>query len=228
MTERFLSFFSYVDKVLGGAGVFLVCVLAIFLLAIITVFFALFKRDFNFKKRIYFFLLSTAIILSEYALSFYISGGQGLTFITAAAFLVFSLPVFTINKKEDAAAKELVKLLDQKILKANSFSQPEIEIIQPNEQAKEEFLTPQTPPKSTAVNLSKKEKTISKELDFTHVKNVIARLDFYGLSPSEKKLVEGLKEAISSAESNNLDQNVKSKINDGLGALLKIMSKYGI
>lgn len=227
MTERFLLFFSYVDKNLGGAGVFLISVAVIFILAVVAVLLAIFKSNFDLKKRSWFFLCSLAVILFEYALSFYIENSQGFTFFSAAVFLVFSIPVISIKKKDNAKAKELVRLLDQKILKANDMPKAFDEVEEPIDEVEEQKQVIK-PNKSTAINLAKKEKVAGAELDFTHVKNVMARLDYYGLSPSEKKLVENLKESIVAAENYKLDQNTKSKINDGLGALLKIMSKYGI
>ena len=66
------------------------------------------------------------------------------------------------------------------------------------------------------------------ELDFEHVKSVLSRLEYFNLSPSDKRQVGELERSISVAERNGADQETKSIINDGLGALLKIMSKYGV
>ena len=64
-------------------------------------------------------------------------------------------------------------------------------------------------------------------LDFTHVRNVISRLDYYGLSQNDRRQVHELESYLLSAERGSDDPTVKEKINDGLSALLKIMSKYG-
>ena len=66
------------------------------------------------------------------------------------------------------------------------------------------------------------------ELDFTHVKNVIERLNYYNLNSAEKRQVKDLKYAVSRAESGNALPETQSQINDGLGAVLKIMAKYGV
>ncbi len=65
------------------------------------------------------------------------------------------------------------------------------------------------------------------ELDFAHVKNVIERLNYYNLSPFDKRTVNELNANLSLAESGECGLELKTKINDGLSALLKIMSKYG-
>lgn len=64
-------------------------------------------------------------------------------------------------------------------------------------------------------------------LDFTHVRNVISRLDYYGLSQNDRRQVHELESYLLSAERGSDDPTIKEKINDGLSALLKIMSKYG-
>ena len=66
------------------------------------------------------------------------------------------------------------------------------------------------------------------DLDFSHVKNVIKRLEYYSLSQQEKQQVEELKGCLCDAERGDGEQGLKAKINDGLGALLKIMAKYGV
>lgn len=66
------------------------------------------------------------------------------------------------------------------------------------------------------------------EIDFTHVKNVIERLNYYNLGPTDKRTVNDLANNVSQAENGEFTPELKEKINDGLGALLKIMSKYGV
>lgn len=63
-------------------------------------------------------------------------------------------------------------------------------------------------------------------LDYSHVKNVIRRMENMPISSSEKKQLKDLSVLLYRAE--NGDSELKrSEINDGLGGLLKIMSKYG-
>ncbi len=67
-----------------------------------------------------------------------------------------------------------------------------------------------------------------KELDFSHVKSVINRMEYYSLGQNDKRQIFELEQALNEAEKNGLNDSIKNRINDGLGALLKIMSKYGI
>jgi hypothetical protein len=125
-----------------------------------------------------------------------------------------AIPVFAIRVKVfkiTEKQKSLVKFIDQEIKFAT------------DNQA--------TPDIQTTFNTEKpqKEKTASDyELDFQHVKSVINRLDYFGLKESDKKQVKELENALLLAEKGYFGQETKEKINDGLGALLKIMSKYGV
>lgn len=64
------------------------------------------------------------------------------------------------------------------------------------------------------------------ETDYSHVLRVIDRLGFYNLSQSEKTTIGNLKNEVMNETSGKGDCSTREKINDGLGALLKIMSKY--
>ncbi len=66
------------------------------------------------------------------------------------------------------------------------------------------------------------------EIEFSHVKSVLNKLEYYPLKEQDKKQAKDLENAIYFAEQNGLNPELKEKINDGLGALLKIMSKYAI
>lgn len=65
------------------------------------------------------------------------------------------------------------------------------------------------------------------EIDYTHVKNVIARLDYFGLKESDRRQIHDLEASLSEAERGVCNEELKGRINDGLSSLLKIMSKYG-
>lgn len=67
----------------------------------------------------------------------------------------------------------------------------------------------------------------SGELDYSHVKNVIARLDYFGLKESDRRQIHDLEANLSEAERGGNSPDLKDRINDGLSSLLKIMSKYG-
>ena len=65
------------------------------------------------------------------------------------------------------------------------------------------------------------------ELNFSHVKNVISRLEYFNLTPTDLRQVRELELNLLQAERGERDDELRIKINTGLSALLKIMSKYG-
>lgn len=71
------------------------------------------------------------------------------------------------------------------------------------------------------------EKKTDNDLDFTHVRNVISRLNYFGLSQADRRQVHDLEAWLLEAERGYDGKEVKEKINDGLSSLLRIMSKYG-
>ena len=79
-----------------------------------------------------------------------------------------------------------------------------------------------------AVKPPLEEKEIKEELNFTHVKNVLERLNYFNLSPADRKTVIDLKSELYKVENIGHTRESKVKINDGLSSLLKIMSKYSV
>jgi hypothetical protein len=65
-------------------------------------------------------------------------------------------------------------------------------------------------------------------LDFSHVKNVMKRLDYFSLSPTDKRQVKELEITLKEVESGEDLPSLKERLNDGLGMLLRIMAKYGV
>lgn len=76
--------------------------------------------------------------------------------------------------------------------------------------------------------INKKSSQENDEIDFTHIKSILARLEYYPLKEQDKKSAKELEKAILDAEENGLDKILKQSINEGLGALLKIMAKYAV
>lgn len=65
-------------------------------------------------------------------------------------------------------------------------------------------------------------------LDFSHVKNILKRLTEYSLTPSDKRQVKDLESMLLIAEKGEIDKELKERLNNSLGGLLKMMSKYGV
>jgi hypothetical protein len=99
--------------------------------------------------------------------------------------------------------EELIDLIDKEIEEKEPFCVVEKRVVEEREEPK-------------------------KEVDFLHVKNVLERLEYFNLSPTEKKQVKSLKESVYIAEREGITKDNRQKINDGLSDLLKIMSRYGV
>lgn len=173
---------------------------------------SVFKKDYNFHKRCWYLPLCCGIIVVEYSVLALLGRGNtlalaslGLTLITFS--FSFAFPVRKTVKTDEPV--KFVRYLDQKIKEEKELAQKER-------------------PLTEKLSLEKREsKTPKAELDFSHVRNVIARLNYFGLSTQDKKTVKDLEMSVLEAERGDDSTALKQKINDGLGALLKIMSKYG-
>lgn len=164
-------------------------------------------------------------ILSVTALSLINSSAYGIAeklffpFLTAAAGAVTFVPVKLVRTKVSIKPEQLdlVEFLDKEYKRE---SRPDLVAEKPQAAATEKVTRLKT-------QVSPQEK-IETEIDFTHVKNVIERLNYYNLGHTDKRTVNDLVNNVSQAENGDFTPDLKEKINDGLGALLKIMSKYSV
>lgn len=155
-------------------------------------------------------VFSAIILVAEVPVqvfAFYFAVFAALSSVSA---IVLSL---VASKSKDAREeKELVRYIDGKIKDQAISSPPTIKC---ERNFDEEASEKQDYPKDGLI-------------DFTHVKNVISRLNVYDVSLAERRQIEELKEVLYSAEKEGVTKKTKEKINDGLSFLLKIMSKYGV
>lgn len=114
---------------------------------------------------------------------------------------------FTITKSQ----KKFINILDKKIHSQNNEENSENKVI-----SQPKILKTQEVEKPVQYN----------QPNYSHVKNVLERLNYYNLTPQEKRQIENLKEDLTLAETGNY--NRQSNVNEGLGVLLKIMAKYKV
>lgn len=144
---------------------------------------------------------------------------KGLTMILISFTILLSLPIIFITERKKIdleASKSLIKTLDEKI-NTNSVVDKESALVDR---------------KSERIICREAEKIDTKdddlEVDFSHVKNVIDRLNYFNLNLSEKKQVNELNYLIKRVGEENDVASFRSEINEKLTGLLKIMSKYNI
>lgn len=225
MNGLFLSVFSFIDCAFGGAGTFVIFLSFIVVSFILAFSLACCKVGYDIKKRIWYAFFCLFLCLLEYGLSFFISGGAGYSIINLAFSILFALPVYLMRvRKKDDSAKTFARYIDGVVKEQDESLSYENKV---KNDGQSDFIEQFDDQPLDCVK-NDKSKKVKTDIDFSHVKNVMKRLDFYELSPNEKKLASELERAIVTAENDGADSALKRKINDGLGALLKIMSKYGI
>lgn len=141
---------------------------------------------------------------------FYGCETAGLSVIVAVVAALLCLPFcfFKVERKDEKLyGSAFIKHIDDCIKKETS------EV--PSRELTEKYVCKQqTPPDET--------------IDYSHVKGILDRLDYFSLGPSDKKQVRELKTYLAEAEEGEAGADLRDKLNDGLGALLKIMSRYGV
>ena len=203
--------FLFYDKFFSGAFILesvIISFIGIFLVFLLNLSLSIFLKNYAFKNKI-----STSAISLVFCCLLLpsVGGGNVIAFFISVS-LVYALNSITFfirvkkkkEQKEDAIKIEKREVFDYK------FS-PIIEKIREVEKLESVKETSPQP---------RKEKT-----DFSHVKSVIERLENFPLSTSDRKQIKELENAIILIENGTEDDY---SINDELGALLKIMAKYGV
>lgn len=232
MTEFFNDFFSGA-AVRARGWIFLAGLCAVFAACAAETVFAFCFNGYGVRKRARYFVVSGAAIAAQFIPY---ADGKTVQYVFAAVFfaLVLSLPVLGVPVKKGGVTdrqRELVRFIDGRIKGARESG---------------ENLAGERGGKfcgdtglSRAVVGDEKVEILktsgtrrqgagqSCDLDFAHIRSVVSRLDYFSLSAADKRTVNDLNFSLAEAERGNVSDAVKEKINDGLGALLKIMSKYG-
>lgn len=202
-----------IEKFLQNLGINvieLVVLIVIGVLFLSFLFFKIFIRSFENKGTALFLLSSFSLsFLYRYALAIF-GKSENEFFLLLAVICLLAIPIKCVEKKakKQEESKEFIKFIDQKIKEQDQEPIPifNIENVKPIEKEKSETID--------GLNLS-------------HVKNILKRLDYFDLSQADRRQVRDLETTVFQAERYFDDLQVKEKLNDGLGALLKIMAKYG-
>ena len=218
MTHALFDWSENLTVALGQDVIFYLSAGLIFCLFIIL---SALKLFFGKQIRSIYFIVSGTVIAIESAIT--LSAGISVLFyavLSAAVSLLLFIPYVLIPKKKEIrynAQKEFIRYIDGEIKKEKEKGE---------ETVKRDRQT--APAVRFKVEPERQKTASSPEVDFTHVKNVIDRLSYYDLSPSDKKQIKNLSETVALAENYGYSVELKEKINDGLGMLLKIMSKYKV
>ena len=189
----------------------------------VCLFLSVFKCGYGLKKRLWFPIL-IVIFCALLKVRAFATGENDFSPLLLCFGMILFLPVYFIRVKvpkgsaDDLPARAFVRLLENKIKRADgaensSFADGLTQADFKTESIKAE---PQTPPH------------ISDKPDFSHVKNVLQRLEPATLSYADRRQVHELELALYEAENGGYFEETRIKINEGLGNLLKIMARHGV
>ena len=212
-------FYNVLNKVIGFLGVDGVFVVSFSLLSltfVLSLILIRVKKIEGFKSRLCFLFVAIGVTTVQAGVEI-LFGGFGFSVITLGVSFIYCAVLFLPVKSRKYTpeqidlARKLIEKSGEKTLKdTNVVKEKPVEKICVKEK------------NATDENVS------DRELDFLHVKNVLKRMEYYTLSQNDRRQVKDLESAIVEAERGELTYEIKRRINDGLGALLKLMSKYGI
>ncbi len=235
MTELFKAFLASALGEYYGITV-TVSLSAVAFSCVLETLISLFAYGYGIKKRIRFFLVAVSAVILQAAAENY-GGNSAFTSVTLVICLLLSSIVLSVpvrTKKITEKQRELARFIDGKIKSAAERSLEEEEPKDILVKEKTDYCPVNSrigKERSDAVEIlktvGKKEERRASDLDIGHIRAVLSRLDYYGLSSADKRIINELNYSLNEAERGNVDLETKEKINDGLGALLKIMSKYG-
>ena len=167
---------------------------------------SIFKNNYILVKRLWFVYYSIGVSWLAFMLSVTSSYCHFLLGFGLCEGLILIIPLMMIRVKKPLVteeAKSFINFIDNEI-----------------ERSSEEAILEEKPTKPI-----KQGKGAG--VDFSHVKNVIKKLENFDLIPSDKKEIRELEGVLYQAENSGKYAELKEKINDGLGSLLKLMAKYG-
>lgn len=202
-----------IEKLLQNLGVNIVEIVVLITVVVLFLLFLLLKifiRSFENKGTVL-FLLSTLSVSLFYRYAIAVFGERENEFIILLSIIcLLAIPIKCVGKKpkKQDESKEFIKFIDQKI--AEQGQKPIINDIK------------------TVKPIEKENSETVDGLNLSHVKNILNRLDYFDLSQADRRQVRELETVVFQAERHFDDLEIKEKLNDGLGALLKIMAKYGV
>ncbi len=217
----FYEFLNTFFSAVSGTWFFLICALAVFSAFIICLFFSVFKTGYGLKKRVWYVAVA-ALFCAVLNARANFTGERNLSSVLPVFALILLLPLCFIPEKnsgkksdaEDVDRRKFVRFLDDKLKSEREFSDNSSHF------ETEEIKAVNPPPERENVN--------TQDIDFSHVKNVLSRLEPALLSYADRRQIHDLEMALYDAERGNYSPDTRGKINEGLGNLLKIMAKHGI
>ena len=220
-------------------GLFAVCFCLLTLAFVINLILSLTLSGYGKKKRLWYYFSLPFVLLLQLTLTLSADGSFSLVLLNVVASLVYLFASLLLKDKNSETEDnrfsfarniseniedDTPEVLDGEKMLSNYQSNKKV----PHDELvmDERELEPLRP--SQVEELIKGKTATDYGLDFSHVKNVLSRLDYFSLSPADKRQVKELEATLVLAEQGDFSDVVRERVNDGLGSLLKIMSKYGV
>ena len=209
------EFFSNAIGAIDGVVFFIISFGAVFAGFIVCLFISIFKSGYGIKRRAWFLIL-LALFCALLRLRVNLLSVADYSPLLTVFGLILALPLYFIREKkkpktDEKSVREFVRFIDGKIRVDNT-------------EADRKPADSQT----EVVNAVPREESKRVDIDFSHVKSVLERLEPATLSYADRKQIHELEVALYSAENGKTGDDTKTKINEGLGNLLKIMAKHGV
>lgn len=236
MNELFLFSYNNFLAYFNTSSLAIICGALVLFLSLLCGITSLKKEGYGILKRLWLVLTFVGICLIELWFENQLKGQKSyLTLTIGLCFLSLSICLFLPVKSTKISAEK--RMLAQFLDRCAHSKTPvnDSGVLKDDFSINQESVKPSKILSSPIIkqnNLSEKNKKQTNgqndEIDFSHVKSILAKLEFYPLKEQDKKSAIELEKAILEAEENGLNTALKQIINDGLGALLKIMAKYAV
>lgn len=232
MTERFFNFISFLNDGTKSFEFFLISSSIIVFFFLIVLILSIFVKEYSLKRRSWFIFASASVCVAEYAIMIE-EKDKIFFFLSFALSLLLSAAIYSVRvrKTVDKKQKQLIDYIDSQIRRSANKDNCDNYLLKTpvyDTERQYERQIKDSKVKEHFISTADKNKKQAIDLDFSHVKSVLLKLNYYPLSASDRKQVKDLEYALITAENGELNYELKEKINDGLGVLLKIMSKYGV
>ena len=181
----------------------------------VCLFLSIFKRGYGIQKRLWFLILLFILCALLKARAF-VTGEKDFSPLLLCFGLILFLPVYFIRAKapkeqaDNLSAREYVRILDDKIKRTDDLEKTQADF------------------KTEVIKAEPQPPVANDKPDFSHVKNVLQRLEPAVLSYADRRQIHELELSICEAENGEYSEETRIKINEGLGNLLKIMARHGV
>lgn len=189
---------------------------------LVCLFLSIFKRGYGLKQRLWFLILLFMLCALLRARAF-VTGERDLSPLLLCLGLIFFLPVYFIRVKapkarpDNVSAREYVRVLEEKMKRENGANRTPSAYGETQADFKTEVIKAEPQPP-----------VVCDKPDFSHVKNVLQRLEPATLSYADRRQIHELELSLYEAENGGYSEETRVKINEGLGNLLKIMARHGV